>query len=117
MFGMDMRSITLAALSLLVALGVFQLGTMTSVAMIGAQSSLHAQAMQDCPMGSVCPAQYESAQLLGSISTPASLGLLIAFTAAFAIALPLLFRRVYAAPLLVFTDSGPPALRSVFKKE
>lgn len=107
----------MAILSLIVLLGVFQLGTMTSVAALGGQASMRGQAMEDCPMGSVCPAQYESAQWMGSIPTPSGLGLLIAFAAAFALALPPLFRRAYAAPLFVFTDSGPPALRSVFKKE
>lgn len=117
MFGLDMRKIVMAILSLIVTLGVFRLGTMASVVVLGGQASMRAQAMEDCPMGSVCPAQYESAQWMGSISTPASLGLLVAFAAAFALALPILFRRAYAAPLAVFTDSGPPALRSVFKKE
>ena len=104
---MDMRKLALTALSLIVLLGIFRLGTMTSVS----------RSMEDCPMGSVCPAQFESAQLMGSVSTPFALGLLIAFIAVFTLTLAAPLRRAYAAPLAVFTDSGPPALRSVFKKE
>lgn len=114
---MDMRKLALAILSLIVMLGVFRLGTMASVSMLGGQTAMHAMGMADCPMGSVCPAQFESAQWLGSIATPAALGLLIAFVAAFAVALAAPLHVVYAAPPAVFTDSGPPALRSVFKKE
>lgn len=115
---MDMRKAALIILSVLLVAGVFRLGTMDSAAPLAmrAGGGMHAQ-MQNCPMGFVCPAQYESAQLLGSISTLMSLGLLVAFIAAFALALASLRRFPYAQPLLVFTDSGPPALRSIFKKE
>ena len=118
MFGIDMRKAALIILSLLLVAGVFQLGTMDSATslMMRMEGGLRAE-MPDCPMGFVCPAQFESAQLLGAVQTPASLGLLIAFVIGFTAALPLLFRQPYAQPLLVFTDSGPPALRSVFKKE
>lgn len=111
---MDMRKIVLLIMSLVVVLGVFRLGAMASVPAMGMMMHGHGA---DCPMGFVCPADYESAQLIGSVSTAASLGLLLAFVAAFFAALALPVTRPYRAPAAVFTDSGPPALRSVFKKE
>lgn len=115
-----MRKLVMIAMCLLTLIGVFQLTTMTSVS--GAAASIVSpmpQEMPDCPMGYVCPASFESARLLGMTATPRSLGLLLSALAV-GIASTLAFFaafRAALAPALVFTDTGPPALRSVFKKE
>jgi len=115
-----MRKLAMIAMSLLVLIGAFRLTTMSSVTALGERATgMTAQEMPDCPMGFVCPAQFESVQLIGSISTLSSLGLLLAFVA-LAFALVLIAGtafRTHLAPLPVLTDTGPPALRSVFKRE
>lgn len=115
-----MRKVSLLVLSLLLVAGVFRLGTMDSTEALTMHAAAGMQAeMPDCPMGFVCPAHLESARLVGAVQPTRTLGLLAAYMAA-GIALLLAFasfRPAKAPPLFVFTDSGPPALRSVFKKE